>query len=352
MKIAGYSLSLILFSCLALAAASERARAQQQPQGGPNNVPQPVARPQQTPTPEPLQNDEEIKTFIREVRVPVMVLDKKGQPVTGLLKTDFQVFEDKQPQDFKFIGETTELEKLPIYVGVMMDTSASTAGKLKFEQEAALNFIYTVVRSRRDQVAFVTFDHEVNLRQDFTTNLDLLNRAVSGVKKPGTNTALFDAVYQFCDEKLRSVGASGRRVIVIITDGDDTYSRATLRDAIEIAQKTDTIIFTVSTKGGFAGSSVPGVEAGTVKDSGDRDLSKLSEETGGRAFYTGDILALERAFKKIGDSLRSQYLISYTPARKEFDGTYRRIDVKLANKGDGMKVQAKRGYKADRDMLR
>jgi len=303
------------------------------------------APPRQTPA-TPQDEAEDRPTTARIVRVPVTITDKKGKPVTGLTRERFLVFEDKRPVQFDFLGEATELEKLPIYVGVLMDTSSSTAGKLKFEQEAALNFIYTVTRSRKDRVAFVTFDDEVNLRQDFTTNLDLLNKAVSGVKKPGTHTSLYDAVWLICDEKMRGVN-SPRRALVVITDGDDTYSRATLDEAIQIAQQTDTIIFAVSTKGGFAGSAVPGVEAGTVKDSGDKQLQRLAEETGGRAFYSGDMLALERAFKKIGEELRSQYLITYRP-QGPFDGSYRRIEVKLVS-GDGMRVNAKRGYRIDRE---
>ena len=200
----------------------------------------------------------------------------------------------------------------------------------------------------RTDAAGLTFDNEVQLRQDFTTNLDLLNRAVSNVKKPGTHTALYDAVWQFCDEKMRSVGVGGRRVLVIISDGEDTSSRARIEDAIQIAQKTDTIIFAISTKGGFIGSAVPGVEAGTVKDSGDKDLSKMADETGGRSFYTGDMLALERAFKKIGEELRSQYLLTYRP-EPPFDGGYRRIEVRVAA-GDNYKVNAKKGYTADREL--
>ncbi|MCA1632739.1 MAG: VWA domain-containing protein [Acidobacteria bacterium] len=304
----------------------------------------------QTPAPRsppaPAQEERE-STTSRVVRVPVTVLDKKGKPVTGLTKNDFSVFEDKKPVQFDFLGEIKELQKLPIYIGVLMDTSGSTAGKLKFEKEAALNFIYTVTRSRKDRVAFLTFDDEIILRQDFTTNLDLLDRAVNGVKKPGNRTALYDAVWQFCDEKMRNAN-SPRRALVVITDGDDTYSRARLSDAIQMAQKTDTIIFAISTKGGFATSAVPGVEAGTVKDGGDKDIQKLSEETGGRSFYTGDMLALERAFQKIGEELRSQYLITYRP-EGPFDGRERRIEVKLAS-ADGLKVNAKRAYTPDREI--
>ncbi|HZB44962.1 MAG TPA: VWA domain-containing protein [Pyrinomonadaceae bacterium] len=322
--------------------------------GGATTVAQPTPQqPQPTPSPTPQQDDGQvITTRITEVRVPITVTDKKGNPVTGLTRENFQIFEDKQPQSILgFTGEVTQLEKLPVFVGVLMDTSPSASGKLKFQQEAALNFMYTVTRSRKDRVAFLTFDNEVQLRQDFTTNLDLLNRAVSNVKKPGTHTALYDAVWQFCDEKMRSVGVGGRRVIVIISDGDDTYSRARIEDAIQIAQKTDTIIFAVSTKGGFAYSAVPGVEGGTVKDSGDKYLERMAEETGGRAFFTGDMLALERAFKKIGEQLRSQYIVTYKPTNDRFDGSERRIEVKLLNKEDGWRVSAKRGYKADRDII-
>ena len=314
----------------------------------PSGAQQPAPAPRQTPTPQ----REEVEggvTVSRVVRVPVTVLDKKGAPVTGLTRNDFLVFEDKRPVQFDFLGEIKELEKLPIYIGVLMDTSSSTSGKLGFEKEAAMNFFDVVTRTRKDWGAFVTFDDEVKLRQDFTRNLDLLRKAIDGVKKPGTQTALYDAIWEFCDQKMRGV-ASPRRALVVITDGDDTYSRARIDDAIAIAQKTDTIIFSISTKGGFIGSAVPGVEAGTVKDSGDKELQKLAQETGGRAFYTGDMLALERAFKKIGEELRSQYLLTYRP-EGPFDGGERRIEVKVVG-GEKYKVNAKKGYTADRDMIR
>jgi Ca-activated chloride channel family protein len=342
MKIARLPILLTALACaLSVGAAADARR--QTPQ-------RPVApQPQQTPTPQRDQIEEQV--IVREVRVPITVLDKKGVPVTGLTKSDFLVFEDKRPvPQFNFLGEIKELEKLPIYIGVLMDTSSSTSGKLGFEKEAAKNFLYTVTRTRKDLGAFVTFDDEVNLRQDFTRNLDLLERAIDGVKKPGTQTALFDAIWQFCDEKMRGV-SSPRRAIVLITDGDDTYSRARIDDAISIAQKTDTIIFAISTKGGFTGSSVPGVEAGTVKDSGDKELQRLADATGGRAFYTGDMLALERAFKKVGEELRSQYLLTYRPD-PPFDGSYRRIEVKVTAGDNKYKVNAKRGYTADRDLIR
>jgi Ca-activated chloride channel family protein len=313
--------------------------------GASGQQPKPRAVPTPTPAVPQDQGDREVVT-IREVRLPVTVTDKKGEIVSGLTKNDFLIFEDKQQQEVRgFIDETNSP---PVYVGVLMDTSPSTAGKLKFEQQSAKDFIYTVTRLRKDRVAFVTFDHEVKLRQDFTDKLDDLDRAVDSVKKTGTNTALYDAIWQFCDEKLRS--APGRRVLVVITDGDDTYSRADLKDAIDIAQRTETTVFAISTKAGFSGT-VPGVEAGQVEDSGDKDLMKLCEETGGRAFFTGDQLALERSFTKISKELRSQYIVTYKPTNERYDGTFRRVEVRLAGNRSGLKVRAKRGYMAVRDSV-
>lgn len=306
-------------------------------------------RPKAQPSPTPPVNDQEpITTFIRRVRLPITVVDKKGQFVPGLTKNDFQVLEDKVPHQIETFADDLG-EALPLYVVVLMDTSPSTLGKLKFEQESALNFIYTVVRPRRDRVLFATFDHEINLRQDFTDKLELLNRAVSSVKQTGEKTALFDAVWQFCDEKLRSV--IGRRVLVVITDGEDTYSRANLRDAIDIAQRTETTVFAISTKAGFV-STVPGVEAGQVKDKKDRELVTLAEETGGMAFFTGDMLSLERSFNRISKELRAQYLITYKPLNDRYDGSFRKIEVKLADGRKDLKVRTKHGYKAIADSVR
>jgi Ca-activated chloride channel family protein len=306
------------------------------------------AKPSPTPPVAGDQTEQSETIFIRRVRLPITVLDKKGQFVSGLTKNDFIVLEDKVPQQIETFSDDLG-QTLPVYVALLMDTSPSTAGKLKFEQESAMNFIYTVTRARKDQVLFATFDHEINLRQDFTNKLDLLERAVSNVKQLGTQTALYDAIWQFCDEKLRT--ASGRRVLVVITDGEDTYSRADIRDAISIAQRTETTIFAISTKAGFI-ATVPGVEAGDVKDKKDRALETLAEETGGVAFFTGDMLSLERAFTKISKELRAQYLVTYKPANDRYDGSFRKIDVRLAEGRKDLKVRTKQGYTAIADSVR
>src|SRR5689334_1034258 len=164
-------------------------------------------RPAAVPTPPPDETTGQIKTF--EVRLPVTVLGKDKELISGLTRGDFQVLEDGVPQEVTFF--TTDKANPPVYVGVLMDTSPSTAGKIRFSKEAAANFLYTVVQLRKDKAAFMTFDNEINLRQDFTDQLDRLQKAIDQVKRTGSQTALYDAVWQFTDEKLR--GVAGRRVI-------------------------------------------------------------------------------------------------------------------------------------------
>src|ERR1043165_728407 len=151
-------------------------------------------KPKASPSPTPPTNPEGTeKIFIRRVRLPITVTDKKGQFVSGLTQSDFVILEDKVPQSIETFSDDLALST-PLYVAVLMDTSPSTAGKLKFQQESALNFIQTVVKPRKDRVLFGTFDDEINLLQDFTDKLDLLDKAVYGVKEMGKQTALFDAV--------------------------------------------------------------------------------------------------------------------------------------------------------------
>lgn len=306
-----------------------------------------VCAQQAKPSPTPLPQDTTpIRIPIRRVRLPITVQNKKDEFVPGLTQRDFIVLEDKVPQVIETFSD--DVSQLPLYVAVLMDTSPSTAGKLKFQQESAMNFIQTVVKARKDRVLFGTFDDQVTLLQDFTERLDLLDKAVYSVKKMGKQTALFDAVWEFCDQKMRSV--PGRRVLLLVTDGEDTFSRANIRDAIDIAQRTETTIFAISTKAGFL-STVPGVEAGQVADKKDRDLKTLAEETGGSAFFTGDMLSLERSFNRISKELRAQYLVTYDPTNKTYDGKFRKIEVKLAEGHGNLRVKTKDGYKAIADSV-
>jgi Ca-activated chloride channel family protein len=306
----------------------------------------PSATPKPSPTPRP---DEVVKIF--EVRLPVTVKDGKGAYVPGLNQNDFVILEDGIPQEATFFSD--EKNNPPVYVGVLMDTSPSTAGKMKFSKEAARTFLYTVLitRPRKDKAAFMTFDHEINLRQDFTDKMDQLDKAVEKVNKTGSQTALYDAIWQFCNEKLRT--APGRRVLVVITDGDDTFSRADMNDAIDLAQRTETTIFAISTKSGFLGT-VPGVDTGQTNDKGDKDLVKMCQETGGEAFFTGDMTDLERAFTRISKELNSQYIITYRPKNQEYDGTDRMIQVRFVDKQkqDSYKIRTKKKYRAVKDSLK
>ncbi|PYS88736.1 MAG: hypothetical protein DMF62_08940 [Acidobacteria bacterium] len=302
----------------------------------------------QTPSPTP---GEQIKTF--EVRLPVTVTQRegkeKGRLISGMTRPDFAVFEDGVQQEVTFFSD--EKTNPPVFVGVLMDTSPSTAGKLGFSKEAAKNFIDTVVRLRKDKAAFMTFDNEITLHQDFTDKLDLLAKAVDKVKKTGSQTAMYDAVWQFTDEKLRTI--PGRRVIVIITDGEDTFSRADLADAIDIAQRTETTIFGISTKAGFLGT-VPGVEIGSSKGKDDRLLVQLCEATGGEAFFSGNMVDLEKAFTRISQELRSQYIITYRPANQNYDGRERKIEVRFTDPTNvkPYRIRTKSSYRAIRDNLK
>jgi VWFA-related protein len=291
--------------------------------------------------------DDASKTF--EVRLPIAVKDKQNNLVMGLSKGDFIVLEDGVEQEATFF--TNEKTNPPVFVGVLIDTSPSTAGKLEFSKRSAKDFIYTVTRLRKDKAAFLTFDNEITMYQDFTDKLDLLDKAVDQVKRVGTQTALYDAIWQFTDEKLRN--APGRRVIVLITDGDDTFSRADLEDVIDIAQRTETTIYAISTKQGFLGT-VPGVDIGTVKDVGDKLIERLCLETGGEAFFTGDVLALERAFKRISQELSSQYILTYRPANQELDGKRRKVEVRFRDRSmnSSLKIRTKTEYRAIRDVIR
>ena len=272
------------------------------------------------------------------VTLPVTVTDKNNRFMTELKQTDFEIIEDKTPQT---IISFNPLSNLPIDVAMLMDTSNSVKPKLKFERDAAYSFLETVLKYRQDRALFATFDSQVVLHQDLTNRLDLLTKAIDKIKAQGA-TRMYDAIYSVCEEKMMSAATTGRRrVMVIITDGEDTESNRTLQEAIEIAQSSETTVYVISTKsGGFFG-----VQAGTVDRREDKDLKRLSEDTGGRAFFTAEVIELERSLTQITRELRNQYMIAYEPTNNIYDGKERRIEVKLPNH-KGLKVRTKTGYKA------
>lgn len=270
------------------------------------------------------------------VRLAISVVDKNNRFITDLKEPAFQIYEDGVMQRIESFRPESDL---PLDVAVLMDTSNSVKPKLKFEKDAAVSFLYTILQSRRDRALFATFDSEIELHQDFTNRIDSLSQAIDKVKARG-ETRLYDAIYSVCEEKMFAT-AGRRRAMVIITDGEDTVSEHTLKDAIDIAQRSETTVFIISTKaGGFFG-----VEAGTVDRREDKEIKKLAEETGGRAFFTGQVIELERSFTAIAREIRSQYLIAYSPTNDKFDGKYRAVEVRLVDNKD-FRIRTKKGYTA------
>ncbi|MFN0119334.1 MAG: VWA domain-containing protein [Blastocatellia bacterium] len=328
------SLSLSLpaaLCCLLLSAAvlaQPPAAKTQTPPGDKKQKPQPGA-----PAQEQEQTTQSITTL---VRLPVTVTEKSGRFVTTLKKEDFEIQEDKTKQ---IIDSFKAQSDLPLDIAVLMDTSNSVRPKLKFEKDSAISFLETVLQQRIDRALFVTFDSSVEMHQDFTNQLDLLSKSIMKVKAQG-DTRLYDAVYRVCEEKMfAQVGR--RRAMVVISDGEDTSSEKSLTEAIRIAQQSETAIFVISTKsGGFFG-----VQAGTVDDVEDKALKQLSEDTGGRAFFANTVLELERNFSAIARELRSQYLITYIPSNDNYNGKFRKIDVRLPGQKD-LRIRARDGYEA------
>jgi len=323
-------IALIGFALLFGLVVADAQQPKPQPKQGDKNKP---ANDKQDPL-----NPGQIREIITNVRLPVTVTDKNNRFVIDLKETDFEIIEDKTPQS---IISFQPQSNLPLDVAMLMDTSNSVKPKLKFEKDAAYSFLETVLKSRQDRALFATFDSQVELHQDLTNRLDLLTRAIDKVKAQG-GTKMYDAIYSVCEEKMLSPASLGRRrAMVVITDGEDTESERDLQEAIEIAQRSETTIFVISTKaGGFFG-----VQAGTVDRKEDKDLKRLAEETGGRAFFTAEVIELEKSLTTIARELRSQYQIAYQPTNENYDGKERRIEVKLPNH-KGLKVRTKTGYKA------
>jgi Ca-activated chloride channel family protein len=306
----------------------------------PSNAQTQNSQPKQKPGTKPAEENQveqnlDIRTV--NVRLPITVTEGKSNIfVTDLTEEDFEIYEDKVPQKILAFAQQSNM---PLDVAVLMDTSNSVKPKLKFEKDSAVSFLETMLSRRSDRALFATFDSQVELHQDFTNRLDLLSTAVYKVKAQG-ETRMYDAIYQVCEEKM-AASPGRRRAMVIITDGEDTASERTLKEAIDLAQRTETVIFAISTKAG----GLFGVQMGTVDRKEDKELKRLAEETGGRAFFTAEVIELEKSLSAIARELRSQYLIAYSPTNETYDGKYRKIEVKLPGKKD-LRIRTKTGYNA------
>lgn len=297
------------------------------------------------------QNEQNVPTFKANVNVVNLffnVKDKHGTLIPNLTKDDFEVFEDGKPQTIKYFNANTNL---PLTLGMLIDTSGSQMRVLPMEQEIGAAFLSEVLQ-KKDLAFVINFDVDADLVQDLTNSPHELRTALNKVKinappcggLPGLGggpvptancrgTVLYDAVYLAADEKLKN--EVGRKAMIILTDGEDEGSRLKIRDAIEAAQKSDSIVYVLLIADrGFWGGSGAGV------------MKKLAEETGGRVIEVGNNdKKLKQGFDQIAAEMRSQYNIGYTPTNRALDGTFRKVEVKA--KGN-YKIQGRAGYYAQK----
>jgi len=267
-----------------------------------------------------------------EVNVVITVTDKHGKRVTDLKQADFQVVDDNKPaaEIRSFHAETN----LPLQVGLLIDASNSVRDRFKFEQESAIEFLNQTVRRGYDQAMVVGFDVTPEVTQDFTDDTEKLDKGVRALR-PGGGTAMFDALYFACRDKLLKEAQAGptRRAIVLLSDGEDNQSHVTREEAIEMAQRAEAIVYTIST-------NVSG-----TKGTGDKVLERIADATGGRAFFPFQIRDVANAFAEIQEELRSQYAVSYKPADFKPDGHFRTIEI-VALDRKNFRVRSRRGWYA------
>ena len=290
----------------------------------------------------PAQEQARSQIDVNVLQVPLMVsvTDNKGKLITNLTKEDFKIFEDDKLQTIRSFNRDADL---PLSIALLVDQSGSIIEHVKFEQAAATDFFFNTIKRRKDRATVIGFDSTVNLLSDesedgFSDEPERLAEAVRKIKAGG-GTAVFDAVYVAVQKKLASEKGDRRKLIILISDGEDTASRLSMTEAVEMAQRHDTAIYTISTNRTSDTKS-------SAKVKGDSILQKMVDDTGGKAYYPLKLDDLAGDFQKIGEELRSQYVISYAPINQNLDGTYRKIRVELADKT--YKVRARPGYWATR----
>ncbi len=296
--------------------------------------------------------DQPIKVDVDVVSVLASVRDKHGSFVTNLTKDDFQIYEDGKLQPVKYFTRETDL---PLTIGLLVDVSASQGNLIEIEKSAAGQFLSQVIK-KKDQAFLISFGSESELLQDLTNSVRLLTRGLDDLKLnagfsgihpstvPGADrphgTVLYDAVFLAASDRL--VHEVGRKVIVLITDGEDQGSKLSMQKAIEGAQKTDAVIYSVYyVDPGFYNRGGFGINFG---GGGKGVLKKMSDETGGHVYEVDRRHTLNNVFEELQQEMRSQYAIGYTPSNPNKDGSYRKIDIKLKDKD--LKIQARKGYYA------
>jgi len=271
-----------------------------------------------------------IRKIVNEVSVVFTVTDKHNHYIKDLTQRDFQVLDDERPvEQIRMFRRETDL---PLQVGLLIDASNSIRDRFKFEQQSAIEFLNETVRPRYDQAFVIGFDVEPEVTQDFTDDLELLGNGVRALR-PGGGTAMYDALYYACRDKLLKSPQTSevRRAIILVSDGEDNSSHVTREEAIEMALRANTIVYTISTN--FPGGG-----------NGDKVLQRIADATGGRAFQPFQLSDVANAFAQIQDDLRSQYALAYRPANFAHDGRYRTIAITALHKG--LKVRSRSGYYA------
>jgi VWFA-related protein len=306
----------------------------------------------QAPDSSPDQSTETLKVNVDVVQLFFNVKDKKGGLIPNLTKNDFQIFEDGKPQTIRYFAAESDL---PLTLGILIDTSPSQANVLQMEQEVGASFLNQILREK-DLAFIIGFDADVNLLQDFTSSTRLLRAALHDTRIGGGSgsgggiagmgggpvptmnhgccTMLYDAVYLAGHDELAQ--QVGRKAMILLTDGEDDGSKLKIRDAIEAAQRSDSIVYVLlcADRGFYGGFGY----------SGDSEMKKLTQETGGRVINVGNKMdKLKEAFDQIAQELRSQYNVGYVPTNREKDGTFRKVEVRS---NAGYKIQARSGYYA------
>ncbi len=342
-------LALLLFPLLDRAQQSPpdtkfQASSQGQPQAP---APAQPAAPKQEPAQE---SDQTIRRVVNLVDVLFTVLNRRNKLVPELEKGDFKIWDDKYPQEIRYFSKQTDL---PLRIGMLLDTSNSIRDRIKFEQDASINFLFSVLRHNKDEAFVMTFDDEPQIVQSFTGDAGALRDQITKTRAGG-GTAIYDAIYDACVKELshppRPPGDQPdvvRRVMILISDGEDNLSNHTRADAIEMAQRTSVVIYTISTSTQWVSlSQTDPNKAGDRKyhlTDGDKILQELAEETGGRAFFPYHVDDLDQSFQDIGDELRNQYSIAYLPTNYILDGRYHKIRIEVPDH-KGYQVRARRGY--------
>jgi len=289
--------------------------------------------PSQAPsTPDRPRRDTNIRIRVDRVPVVFSALDRKERFVTDLTRDEIHVFDNKKKQE---IIEFTKETDLPMRIGLLVDTSNSIRDRFKFEQEAAIEFLHSVLRHKSDRAFLVGFDTNTEVVQDFTDDINKLSDGIRSLR-PGGGTALYDAIYHAARDKLMEEESEGsvRHTIVVISDGEDNQSRASREDALAMAQRAEATIYAIST-------NITGID-----QRGDKILRRFAEETGGRVFFPFKVADLNRSFQQISEELRSQYALLFRPTTPR-DGTFHTVEVVSQRKG--VTVRARKGYFAVRE---